>query len=82
MVAVAAPTHPLAEHGEISIAQLAGQEFVAFESHLQIRREIDRFLGEAGVSVDVKLQFDNVETLNARSKSTWRDVAAETDRRA
>jgi DNA-binding transcriptional LysR family regulator len=36
---------------------------VAFESGLSIRREVDRFLKEQGVSVDVVLEFDNIENI-------------------
>ena len=36
---------------------------MAFEKSLCIRREIDRFLREQGVSVEVVLEFDNIENI-------------------
>ena len=44
-------------------ARLDGQKFVAFEKGLVIRREVDRFLRDHGVEVEVVLEFDNIENI-------------------
>jgi DNA-binding transcriptional LysR family regulator len=61
MVVACAPDHPLAGLPVIPPADLAGQPYVHFDKGLAIRREIDRFLREQGVSVDVAFEFDSVE---------------------
>jgi len=53
----------LAERKTIAIEALDGAEMVSFDEDLSIRREIDRVLSQHGVTVDVKLAFDNVETI-------------------
>lgn len=63
MVLVCQPSHPLAQRKTLPIAALDGAEMVSFDEELTIRREIDRVLNTHGVSVDVKLAFDNVETI-------------------
>lgn len=60
MVVVAAPGHPLGGRRQLSPAELAGQDFVAFDEDLPIRRHIDGFLAEQGVEVRVAMHFDNI----------------------
>ena len=36
---------------------------VSFDSNLQIRREIDRALGQRGIEIQVVMEFDNTETI-------------------
>lgn len=55
--------HRLSEHEAVSLEDLAGEAFVAFSDDLRIRRQIDRCLKRAGVSVTVIHQFDNVENI-------------------
>ena len=61
MVVAAAPSHPLARTAVVRAADLQGQEFVAFDPDLPIRRGIDRFLRGWGVEVNVSMHFDNIE---------------------
>jgi DNA-binding transcriptional LysR family regulator len=63
MVVTCAPSHPLARKGAVKLAQLAHEPFVGFERGLTIRRQIDRFLKEHGVGLDVALEFDNIENI-------------------
>jgi DNA-binding transcriptional LysR family regulator len=63
MVCVCAPGHPLATESSVRVAQLGGQRYVHFSKELVIRREVDRFLRGKKVSVDVVLEFDNIENI-------------------
>jgi DNA-binding transcriptional LysR family regulator len=63
MVVACLPSHPLAGCAALPPARLDGQKFVAFARDLVIRREIDRFLREQHVAVDVVLEFDNIESM-------------------
>jgi len=63
MVLACAPAHPLATHRSVKPAQLEGAKFVGFDRELVIRRQVDRFLREQGVSVDVVMEFDNIENI-------------------
>lgn len=55
--------HPLAELSEVEWNDLDGVSFVGFESVQRIRRQIDRWLKQAKVSVTVVHAFDNVENI-------------------
>jgi DNA-binding transcriptional LysR family regulator len=63
MVVACATTHPFVAEGRIQVSQLQGLKYVGFDKELVIRRKVDRFLRDAGVSVDVVLEFDNVENI-------------------
>jgi DNA-binding transcriptional LysR family regulator len=63
MVVACAPSHPFVAAGSVRIAQLDGQKYVGFDKDLQIRRKVDRFLRDHGVSAEVVLEFDNVENI-------------------
>jgi DNA-binding transcriptional LysR family regulator len=63
MVLACAPGHTLAKLAAVAPAQLAGVAYVGFDKGLVIRRQVDRFLRDHGVTVDVKLEFDNIETI-------------------
>ena len=63
MVLVCAPAHRLAKSARISLGQLNGERIVGFDSELTIRREIDRALGLHGATVNVVMEFDNIETI-------------------
>ncbi len=70
MVLVCAPGHPLALLHSVKPAQLAGQRYVGFEKGLVIRRQVDRFLREQEVHVDVTLEFDNIENIKEAVESS------------
>jgi DNA-binding transcriptional LysR family regulator len=60
---VCPPSHPLAAQSTVRPAQLDGEKYVGFDRGLAIRRKVDRFLREHGVSVEVVLEFDNIENI-------------------
>ncbi len=57
------PTHPFAAAKEVYPADLNGQDFVAFDEDLTIRRELDRFLRSNGVTVNLAMHFDNIQMI-------------------
>jgi DNA-binding transcriptional LysR family regulator len=61
MVVAASPAHPVARSASLRPQDLNGQDFVAFDTDLPIRREIDRFLRDCGVEVNLAMHFDNIE---------------------
>ncbi len=63
LVVVCHPKHPLARRKQISIRQLAGEDFVAFERDIPTRKTIDRILKQHGVAVNYAMEFDNIETI-------------------
>jgi DNA-binding transcriptional LysR family regulator len=63
MVLACQPTHRLARMSSVRPEQLAGEKYIAFDRGLGIRRQVDRFLRQQGVSVEVALEFDNIENI-------------------
>ncbi len=63
MVLACPPSHPLASLPAVSVAQLEGVKYVGFDRDLVIRRQVDRFLRRHGVTVQVALEFDNIENI-------------------
>jgi len=63
MAVVVPPGHRVAQAESVRAADLDGEDFVAFETGLAVRRQIDRWLRSAGVSVNATHQFDNVENI-------------------
>lgn len=63
MVVAVSPYHPLAEKSAIALDDLAGIDFIGFDEDLPIRREIDRFLRDNQVHVNVTLHFDNLQMI-------------------
>jgi DNA-binding transcriptional LysR family regulator len=63
MVLACSPVHPLAPNLAVRPQQLQGVKFIHFDKDLTIRREIDRFFREHGISVEVVLEFDNIENI-------------------
>ncbi len=63
MVLACNPAHPLAQQEEVTVEQLAGEAFIAFDRDLRIRKEIDRYLRHRSVAVPVAMEFDNIETI-------------------
>jgi DNA-binding transcriptional LysR family regulator len=57
------PGHPLAGRSKLTARDLDGQDFIAFDEEVIIRREIDRFLKEHDVSVNRVMQFDNIQSI-------------------
>ena len=63
MVLACNAEHPLRNEEEIDLERISNEKFLAFNRGLNIRKEIDRFLKEAGVTVNVALEFDNIESI-------------------
>ncbi|GIU74697.1 MAG: transcriptional regulator [Bryobacteraceae bacterium] len=63
MVMACNPHHRLAGRERISVAELSGEAFIGFDEDLPISREIERFLREHGVRVQVPLRFDNIQSM-------------------
>lgn len=63
LVVVVPPDHLFARRSEISLTRLDGINFVAFERDLPTRRSIDKLLRDHGVSVEVRMELDNIETV-------------------
>jgi len=57
------PSHPLAALTEVNPADLDGIAFIGFDEDLSIRRELDRFLRAQGVTVNLVMHFDNIQTI-------------------
>jgi DNA-binding transcriptional LysR family regulator len=63
MVIAASPDHALAGRSEVLPEELEELDFVGFDEDLPIRRNIDRFLREHHVRVNVTLHFDNIQMI-------------------
>jgi DNA-binding transcriptional LysR family regulator len=63
MVLVCHPGHKLAQEKAATAEHLQGQDFVAFDRDLSIRKEIDRYLRQRSVATRVVMEFDNIETI-------------------
>lgn len=63
MVLVCSPKHPLASRLALPMNELDGLAYVHFDKNLIVRRRVDRFLREQGVSVDVVAEFDSIENI-------------------
>lgn len=63
MVFVCHRSHPLAKRKLVSYRDLDGENFIAFDRSLSIRKAIDKALRQHGVSVNGAMEFDNIETI-------------------
>jgi len=63
LVMVCSPSHHLARRSRVSLAELAGEKFIAFEVDLPTRKALDRALRGAGVVIRPEREFDNIETV-------------------
>jgi DNA-binding transcriptional LysR family regulator len=63
MVLACAPSHPLAGLPRLSIRALEGVNFIGFDEELPIRREVDRYLRDHDVSVNLVMHFDNLQMI-------------------
>jgi DNA-binding transcriptional LysR family regulator len=60
MVFVCHPDHELAGYKTITPQDLARRDFISFDQGLSIRKALDRFFREHGVTRGVQLEFDNI----------------------
>lgn len=63
LIIVMSPEHRLTKKRSISMNDLSGVEFIAFERDIPTRKATDEILAKAGVEVQVVMEFDNVETV-------------------
>jgi DNA-binding transcriptional LysR family regulator len=63
MVVAAAPSNPLSRKDVARADDLDGQPFVGFDDDLPIQQDIDRYLREHRVDVDVVFRFDNLQMI-------------------
>ncbi len=57
------PSHPFAAKELVEPSDLNGQDFVGFDEDLSIRRELDKFFRSHGISVNLLMHFDNIQTI-------------------
>ena len=57
------PEHPLAGKDNLSIDELKGVDFIAFEKDIPTRKATDEILRKADIEVSIAMEFDNVETV-------------------
>jgi DNA-binding transcriptional LysR family regulator len=55
------PGHRLAGRRKLKPQDLEGEDFVAFDPDLAIRRNLDRFLKDENVGVRIVMNFDNIQ---------------------
>ena len=63
LVLVCSPEHQLARKRKVSLMQLDGEDFIAFERDIPTRKTIDRIFKAHKVSVNTLMEFDNIETI-------------------
>ncbi len=63
MILVVAPEHPLARERNVTTEQLSAEALVAFAANLRIRHEIDRYLRQIGVRMQIAAEFDNIDSV-------------------
>ena len=61
MAVAVSPSHRYSERAKLRPRDLNGEDFVAFDLDLAIRKNLDRFLREEGVEVRVVMHFDNIQ---------------------
>ena len=60
---IARSDHPLTQHKQIAIDDLAGQAFVGFEAGSAIRQLIDAAMREAGVEIEVVMELRSIPAI-------------------
>lgn len=63
LVVVTPPDHPLARKRGLSLADLDGEAFIAFDRDIPTRKLIDRLLRRSGATVRHVMEQDNIETI-------------------
>jgi DNA-binding transcriptional LysR family regulator len=62
-VLVVSPRHRLAGRGSVALSEIDGEDFVGFTPDLTIRKQLDRWLKQSKVSVNIVHAFDNIENI-------------------
>jgi len=63
MVVAVAPQHPLARRRSVAASALEGEPFIGFDDDLPIETQIERYLREHKVNVEMSLHFDNLQMI-------------------
>jgi len=63
LVLICHPQHPLAKNKSVRLREISGLKFIGFEPDIPTRRAIDKILKDQSVSVNVVMEFDNIETV-------------------
>ncbi len=63
LVLICHPSHPLAKHKVVKLAELQNQKFIGFEPDIPTRKAIDKILKDRDVNVNHVMEFDNIETV-------------------
>lgn len=63
MVLAAASGHALSDSGLVPAEDLTSQTLVAFAANLRIRHEIDRYLRQLGITMQIAAEFDNIDSV-------------------
>jgi DNA-binding transcriptional LysR family regulator len=63
LVLVCPPAHRLARRRRVRVADLRGEDFIAFDRDIPTRKTVDRILADHGVTVNLTRTFDNIETI-------------------
>jgi LysR family transcriptional regulator, transcriptional activator of the cysJI operon len=57
------PSHPFSVFEILMPADLDGQDFIAFDEEVIIRRELDKFFRDHDVKISIVMQFDNIQSI-------------------
>ena len=60
MVAAVGPNHRLASQKTVAASELEGEAFIGFDDDLPIQAEIEKYLRDHKVRVEMTLRFDNI----------------------
>jgi DNA-binding transcriptional LysR family regulator len=63
LLVACAPSHPLAAHGEVDLAALAGEPFVDFQPDWGLRMLIERYFAAAQLERTTAMEVNDVPTL-------------------
>lgn len=63
MILAATENHPLVASSDVAMSDLATQSLVAFAPNLRIRHEIDRYLRQLGVTMQIAAELDNIDSV-------------------
>lgn len=66
---VAAPSHPLAREGQITVAALAAAPFILYERRMNFRGLAERFFRALGISPPVVLQSNDTNFIRAMAET-------------
>ncbi|MFN3193425.1 MAG: LysR family transcriptional regulator [Aureliella sp.] len=63
MILASTDNHPLVESSKVLPSDLASESLVAFAPHLRIRHEIDRYLRQLGITMQIAAELDNIDSV-------------------